>query len=388
MPLTGEQRLLDLDHFTDLADTTYLYTGAHSPAVRQVEAAMVAAYRQKSRGELGRDALAETELATRRSLGGLAGVAGHAVGLTGDASTVWSAIANGWSWRPGDNIVVNEFEHPAVFAPFLRLRQHGLEVRVVPRDADWDISATALLDHCDDRTVALALSHVGYVTGLRHDLDHLGRELQARAIPFLVDVSHSLGVVDVDLTYVALAVSASYKWLLGPYGVGLVFWNSSLLPGFQPGAVGWRSLVDIFTDRRFEELNWHPDGSRFQMGAPAFAEIAGLGAAADLLAGIDRGQVQEHALALAGSARSALEEHGMQVLTPKDPDRHAGNVAFAHPDGDAVARRLADKGVLLWGGDGRVRASFHVMNDLRDVDRLVDALARDLRQHPLSGVSA
>lgn len=386
MPSSGERPLLDLDQFTDLGDATYLYTGAHSPALREVEAAMVAAYRQKSRGELGRDALAEAELATRRSLGELAGVDGDTVGLAGDASTVWSAIANGWSWQPGDNIVINEFEHPAVFAPFLRLRQHGLEVRVVPRDDDWDLPAVALLDHCDDRTVAVALSHVGYVTGLRHDLSGLGRELQARSIPFLVDVSHSLGVVETDLSYAALAVSASYKWLLGPYGVGVVSWNRRLLPGFEPGAVGWRSLRDIFTDRRFEELNWHPDGGRFQMGAPAFAEVAGLGAAVDLLAALNLHRVQEHALTLAGAARSALEECGLQILTPKDPDRHAGNVAFAHPEGETVARRLAEKGVLLWGGDGRLRASFHVMNDLRDVDRLIDALKRDLREHPLSGV--
>lgn len=374
----GDQPLLHRRNFVNLTAESYLYTGAHSPALKRVEQAIVDSYRAKSLGEKGREVLFAAEDHTRDSIARLTGRSRDEVALLGDASTAWSGIANGWSWKPGDNIVVNEYEHPAVFAPWLRLRQFGLEVRVVPRQDDWEMPSSSIEDACDERTVAIAISHVGYVNGLRHDLRGIGQFAERAGIPFLVDISHSMGVVETDLEYAALTISASYKWSLGPYGVGVVIWNRDRLPDFQPGGVGWRSLSNIFTEDRFDELNWNMDATRFQMGAPALAEIAGLGAGIDSLLelGIDR--IEQHALSLVGEARAALVELGVDVITPADPARYAGNLAFLHPAGERFAEKLAERGVLVWGGDARVRASFHVMNDRSDVTRFIDGVEATL----------
>lgn len=388
MAQIGATPLLDESNFLNLGDDSYLYWGAHSPALRRVEDAIVESYRAKSLGEGGRDFLYAAESHARASLATLAGRRPDEVGMLGDASTAWSAIANGWSWKPGDNIVINEYEHPAVFAPFLRLRQYGLEVRVVQRQENWDMPGASITAACDERTVAIAVSHVGYVSGLRHDLQELGRFADRNSIPLLVDVSHSLGVVDVDLEYAALTVTASYKWMLGPYGVGAVIWNRDRLPDFQPGSVGWRSLENMFTDRRFDEINWNPDGTRFQMGAPALADIAGLGAGIDTILelGIDR--VEAHSSALVGAAIRGLSDLDVEIITPSDPARRAGNIAFLHPGGERFARALADQGVLVWGGDGRVRASFHILNSLADVDRLVAGVDAVLNLPSLERITA
>ncbi|WP_261799207.1 MULTISPECIES: aminotransferase class V-fold PLP-dependent enzyme [Microbacterium] len=387
MTSTGDSALLDPSDFVDLGTEAYLYWGAHSPALRRVEEAVVRSYRAKSLGERGREVMFDAEARARASIARLTGRSAGEVGLLGDASTAWSAIANGWNWRPGDNIVINEYEHPAVFAAFLRLRRFGLDVRVVRRDADWDIPPSKMEAACDDRTVAIAVSHVGYVSGLRHDLGELGRIADRVGVPLLVDVSHSMGVVSTDLEYAAITVSASYKWALGPYGVGVVVWNQERLPGFEPGAVGWRSVSNIFSDERFDDLKWNGDATRFQMGAPALADIAGLGAGVDTILelGIDR--VEAHALALSGAAIESLDQLGVEIITPRDPARRAGNVAFLHPHAEQFARRLVERGALVWGGDGRVRASFHVANNRRDVERLAEAVAGVLKELPVGAVA-
>jgi selenocysteine lyase/cysteine desulfurase len=169
-------------------------------------------------------------------------------------------------------------------------------------------------------------------------------------------------------------VSASYKWLLGPYGVGIVIWNRERLPDFAPGAVGWRSTTDIFTADRFERHSVADDARRFQLGAPSLAGIAAIGTAVEMLLALPAGAAERHALALSGQAIAELREAGLDVVTPDDPSRRAGNVAFLHAEGERVADELAALGVPVWGGDGRVRASFHVMNDRSAVSALGSAL--------------
>jgi cysteine desulfurase/selenocysteine lyase len=383
MNMTGSTALLGRDQFLDLNVDSYLYTGAHSPALRLADEAMQWAYRQKSAGPSGRQELFDAEERARASIGKLVGRPMSDVAFTGDASTLWSSIANGWEWKQGDNIVVNEYEHPSGYAAWLRLKKQGLEVRVVRRDASWGMSVASIAEMCDERTVAIVVSHVGYVSGLRHDLDELAEMADARGIPVLLDASHSLGVVPVDASKCAIVISASYKWLLGPYGVGIVVWNQDRLPNFVPGTVGWRSVPTIFTDDRFERWSLSPDARRFQTGAPAFSEIAALGVAVEQLLAIGGLRVEQHALTLSGLAHDALTGLGLEVVTPRVKEARAGNVAFLHPRGEEFAHALERRGVFVWGGDGRVRASFHVMNDDADIDKLKAAVADALKELPL-----
>lgn len=381
----GAAPLLPLDRFVGLSDEAYFYTGAHSPGLIAGEDAMRWAVATKSRGPAGRAQLFDREVASREQLARLVdGADADDIGLLGDASTAWSSIANGWPWRPGDNVVLNEYEHPSVFAPWIRLREQGLEVRFVRPERDWDLPWESIADACDERTVAIGLSHVGYVTGQRYDLARASDFAEQRGIPLLVDVSHSLGVMPISLSHASILISASYKWTLGPYGVGIVYWNRKRLPEFRPGNVGWRSVEDIFREGRFGDLDWSEGGRRFQLGAPALSDIAGLGEGARLLADLGMSRVAQHAEVLTDRVFTGFRSLGLEVTTPATPVERLGNVSFQHIDGARFADRLADRGVFVWGGDGRVRASSHVMNDLDDVERLLDEVASLLVEIPAS----
>jgi selenocysteine lyase/cysteine desulfurase len=259
---------------------------------------------------------------------------------------------------------------------WLRLKPRGLEIRVVERDQNWRITGEALEAACDERTRGIMISQVGYVSGFRHDLGEVSELARRVGAPLFVDASHALGVVPVELDGAAIVISASYKWMLGPYGVGIVIWNRELLPDFEPGSVGWRSTSDIFSADRFERIRLDDDARRFQQGAPSLSGIAGLRAAVEELLALGADVVERHALALSASAISTLRKLGLEVITPDDPRDRAGNVAFLHPDGERIAAALAREGVFVWGGDGRVRASFHVMNGADSVHALSAGLER------------
>jgi selenocysteine lyase/cysteine desulfurase len=88
----------------------------------------------------------------------------------------------------------------------------------------------------------------------------------------------------------------------------------------------------------------------------------------------------DYVLDLSGELREGLMERGYAVITPAPREERAGNVCFLEPHAQDLAERLARQGVLVWGGEGRIRVSTHIYNDREDVRRLLDVLD-SLRTH-------
>src|SRR5437870_1958060 len=78
-------------------------------------------------------------------------------------------VAEGYPWRPGDNVVTAEDEYPANRYPWMNLAARGVEVRAVASRG-----GRLLLDDLraaiDGRTRLVSLSFVEFATGFRNDL--------------------------------------------------------------------------------------------------------------------------------------------------------------------------------------------------------------------------
>ena len=114
--------------------------------------------------------------------------------------------------------------------------------------------------------------------------------------------------------------------------------------------------------------------ARFEAGNPPFMALAVLENALATLETIGVEQIERHVLALGTLLRAALQARGLTLLTPEDPSQRGANICFSWPDSVGLTAALAEHDVLVWGGDGRVRVSFHAYNDEDDVARLLAAL--------------
>jgi selenocysteine lyase/cysteine desulfurase len=128
-------------------------------------------------------------------------------------------VAEGFPWRPGDNVVLPAEEYPSNQYPWMNLKDRGVEVRPVasrgPRVAVDDIRAAM-----DGRTRVLAISAVEFASGFRNDLDALGELCRGRGVFFFVDAIQALGVfpIDVQRTPIDALAADGHKWLLSPEG--------------------------------------------------------------------------------------------------------------------------------------------------------------------------
>ena len=80
--------------------------------------------------------------------------------------------------------------------------------------------------------------------------------------------------------------------------------------------------------------------------------------------------------------RCGLAELDLDLLTPPDAELASGIVSFAHPKAVEIGVALERAGVIVWAGDGRVRASLHLYNEMEDVERCLRVLDALLKRGP------
>lgn len=359
--------------FIGVEGAAYLYTGAESAPLKSQNQALERYLRERPRAEAGRAEHIATESRCKLRLAEFMGCAADDIGLVGSASEAIILIASGIEFKPGDNIVTNDLEFPSTVLPWIQMKEHGIEVRLV-RSRDWQFTPEEVVAQIDERTRLVAVSHVSYLSGLRLDLDPIAEAAHAHGALLLADVTQSLGVVPVNVTAYDFAVASTYKWLLGIHGGGVLYWNRERVPDFAPGAVGWFSVRDFLSDDRFEKITWKPTAERFELGMPSYAAIYALENGVRYLQQFGADRIGAHVEALGDELIEGLLSQGWTVMTPQERARRAGNIAIAVEDAVTVRDALIEKSVHTWGGDGRVRASIHLYNDSSDVAAYLAAL--------------
>lgn len=361
------------DAVRGVSELNYFFTGAEGPSIYAHNAALERYLVDKSDGDAGR-VRAEAELTRCRELvAGLLGGAPESVAFLGNSSDALHRLVSGLEYRPGDNVVTSELEFPSGVLSLLALRARGVEVRVVPAP-DWLVGTADLITAIDSRTRLVVASHVSYLSGARVDPAALREATQKVGAVLVLDATQSLGVLRVNADDADAIVASSYKWMLGPHGIGV-------LHVADPGpftacvdGVGWRSVADLFSADRFREFHLHSDARRFELGYPSFPSLYLLRESLELLATVGTQRIEGHAMGLSAALIDRLHASGFALLTPREAAHRGTNISVAVADAALVAERMLDRGVRLWGGDGRVRFSVHAFNTADDVARGVDAL--------------
>jgi kynureninase len=209
-----------------------------------------------------------------------------------------------------------------------------------------------------DLAVVLA-TEVDYVSGARADIAAVNTAGHRAGALTLWDLSHSVGIVPVDLTAseTDFAVGCTYKYLNGGPGAPAFLYVASRHQAVAPAVLpGWMGHARPFA---FAPGYEPADGiARHLAGTPPILSMSALEPAVDLTLEAGMTAVRARSQSLTGFMIEVLEQecaaHGLSVMTPRDPERRGGHVAAAHPEGYAVMQALIDQGIV---GDFRPPAT-------------------------------
>ena len=283
----------------------------------------------------------------------------------------------------GQNLVLLQDQFPGnVFAWHRRATESGAEIRTVvpPEDGNrGQVWNERLLEAIDGDTAVVAIPHVHWTDGTLFDLSAVGRRAREVGAAFIVDATQSVGALPFDVGELqpdALIVAA-YKWLLGPYAIGLAYFG----PRFDDGTPLEETWIGREGSEDFQRLvdyqdAYQPGAIRYDVGERAnFILLPMLVAALKLVNEWTPEGIQEYCAHLTGGL---LEEARSLGFSTEDPGYRSHHMfGLRMPEGlDLVAFKdeLERRSIHAALRGTALRLSPHLYNDEADTGALLEAL--------------
>jgi selenocysteine lyase/cysteine desulfurase len=356
---------------------TYLDTAYIGPYPTPVVRAGQEFLERRSTGAAGRaddwlSALDDLRGAVAQLIGATAGE----IALTSNTTYGTNLVAAVMNLGPSDNVVWDDLDFSSNKMVWLHQQQaRGVENRVVgSKDGAVNLADyERLVDHS---TRVISVSYVSYINGYRHDLAALADLAHSYGAYLHVDAIQALGALRINVkeSNIDFLSCGTYKWLLGPQGLGFFYIREDLVPRFAPTAHGWMQ-VKSWPDTPHPSMpELHQSARKFESATLNLQGVHELRASLNFTDGIGRERIEEWVLRLSSRLWQGLAQLGLRLLTP--PQTRSGIVTCWVEDVGKVSRLLDEKRIVTTVRDnGQIRVSPHFYNTEEEIDRLVSTLA-------------
>ena len=369
------------DLFEIPEDIVYLNCAYMSPQLRPAREVGEKTISRKSRPwEITPDDFFEDAEEIRALFARLVGGDADGVAIIPSVSYGISVAAANVPVREGEKIVILEDQFPSnVYAWGGLAEQSGASLVTLPRpeDLDW---TRALLEEIDTDTAVVAVPNCHWTDGSLVDLASVGESVREAGAALVVDAIQSLGAHPFDVSEVRpdFLVAASYKWLLGPYGVGYMYVGEEYREG-KPIEHNWinRRGSQDFSGLVDYQGAFQPGARRYDVGERSNFALLPMAAEA-LRQLIDWGV--ENVSETIGTLTDLVEERagalGIVTIPKERRARHMIGLMLGPDAPDDLATRLTTHNVYVSVRGPSVRVSPHLYNTESDVYRLFDVLER------------
>ena len=303
--------------------------------------------------------------------------------LTDNTTDGINLILNGLPWKPGDEVVLCDLEHPSVLLPAYNLQSSkGVRLRMVSIDlsSNHNDIKQSFASTITGRTRLVMFSHIQYSTGLRMPVSAIASIAHKVGARVLVDGAQGPGHIDLDMN--ALGVdfysSPGQKWLLGPDQTGALFIKHNLIPEVQPSRIGFGFSSNFNLEGRFDAVTQSVD--KFSMSTTSAPLRAGYNAAITKILELKMPNVEKRNLELTKILKEGVRSiDGINILTPLDGNECSALTTFqinGADESEAVLQLWKNDKIVIRAIQSQkgMRVSTSFFNTEDEINKLVDAI--------------
>jgi isopenicillin-N epimerase len=291
-----------------------------------------------------------------------------------------NSVLRSFPLRQGDEVLVSDLVYGGVLrAALFAARERGATVRTVemPYPFRAERLADAYANAVGPNTRLAIVEHITAQSALVFPLKETAARLRAQGVAVLADAAHAPGQIPVDIASLGVDwyVANLHKWMWTPRSSGILWASPERQAGLRPTVISWG--LDKGFKAEFDMLGTRDPSAH--LSAPA---------AISLLREWDLEAIQayNHALAWTGAQRLA-QRWGTEFDVPEAMIASMATVPLPEVAGSTPGEAQALRDALFFEDDievqmhayrGRVwaRISGQIYNDINDIDRLGEAVAR------------
>ena len=279
------------------------------------------------------------------------------------------------------NIVMAAGQFPSNVYPWSSRANYQLKFVAAPTGGknlgmSWNERILAAID---DQTAAVSIGQVHWVNGIKFDLTAIRQKTRAVGAALIIDGTQSVGALPFDVQAVqpdALVV-AGYKWLMGPYSIGMAYYGEMFDQG-TPIENNWmnRQGSDQFSGLTHYEEQFLPGALRYEVGEHSnFILVPMLIAAIKQLLKWTPLGIQQYCETLCHDTIETLRSEGYTIEATEGRASHLFGIYFnENTTMERIEQALSKHRVNISVREKALRISPNVYNDQKDVQRLLSAL--------------
>ena len=373
-------------HLFELPVDIHYLNGAYmSPLMKAVQEAGVAGTKRKlSPWELTADDFFIPAETVKQKFGRLINAPAQQVAIIPSASYGLKSAISNIPANAGDHAIVVSNEFPSDYYTIQQwCKQNKKELKIITapdvltgRAAAWN---DRVLQAINMQTAAVVLSSVHWADGTKFNLQQIGEKCKAVNALFIVDGTQSVGALPIDISAFKIdaLVCAAYKWLMGPYSIGLAYYNESFNNGI-PIEDSWMNKSNAHDFARLSSYVEHykPGANRYNMGEFSNSILMPmLDKALDIVTQWGADAIQDYCGQLILPLLHYLQENNYWIEEPAGRTNHLfGFLLPGSIDKTILLQELQKNKVFVSLRGDSIRVSPHVYNDEKDIDALIAVL--------------
>lgn len=379
----------DQRSYFHLPDATYLNCAYMAPLLKEVEDAGIRAIRQRRDPANIQPESFFTETETIRQLfASLIHAEASRIVLIPSVSYGMANVVNNLTLSKTQNIVLAAEQFPSNYYPWKRLADtSGATINMIKPDAtssfrgrDWN---NLILEAIDRNTGLVALSPVHWADGTRFDLLRIRERATEVGALLVIDGTQTIGAFPFDVREIKpdALVCAGYKWLMGPYSLGLAYYGPHF-DGGKPIEENWinRKNSEDFTGLVRYEGEYQPGALRYEVGEHSnFTLVPMLHAALKQIVDWEPASIQQYCAEISKEPIAKIREMGYSL--EEDAYRAAHLFGIRIPDkvdSATLKEQLNNEKVIVSFRGDAIRISPNVYNTEEDLLKLSGILERAL----------
>ncbi len=296
-----------------------------------------------------------------------------------------ATVAKNVKLSAGENVIVAAEQFPSNYYSWSELAQErGAELKAVSsihgagRGKIWN---ERILESINSKTRLVALGHVHWADGTLFQLAEIRKRTKEVGALLVIDGTQSVGALpfDVQIIQPDALICAGYKWLMGPYSIGLAYFGEYFDQG-KPLEENWINRKDSenFSALVNYQSGYQPSALRYEVGEHSnFIAVPMLLAAIQQINQWNPANIQKYCEKISKKALVQLTDAGFWIEDPAYRGHHLFGIRLPQNiNQDKVVEALKKNKIAVSFRGDAIRVAPHVYNSEAEMNKLASVLKK------------